>query len=644
MSFRPVRRRDFWVLFFYTLFCLGVSSARAEKYALLIGINDYIFYGPQSDPEKKLPPYDLNRCVNDVLRTSAFLQEAGFKKENIVVLLDQKATRAAMIEAWKSLAAKVQPNDVFYFHFSGHGFQAVALKDKAFVEEDGMDEYIACADFNNNPFAAQDGKMVKEQSGCIRDYDIGLLIAEVKAKKKVFVFDCCHSGTIDRDPNKMLKSSETYFKAREIPFREIKTPPPGLAVAARSRGLGERSGGLGARLRRMGRGGGANSRDLGGAEPDYVLFSGCKDNQTSADTSFNDGGETKAFGAMTFHLTSQYKQNPQDAPANQLLDATRKAMASRFQQEPQLTLSGLYSQNPSAATLQNLLSDRDAGQPAPLVQVTAPAPPEEERTTLRLIGFGAQEAALQQTMARFAYVRLVGANDPAERLLVFRDNRATLRSADDVELADVSAPDMAVVAEKAVPALVQNYLLKKLLLLQNPKSQFRIDLQMRTRNLQVGPATTAQASDPNMPTLKIGDYVEFSVQVDKPAYLTLLDIGTDGKINVLLPNKFVTQAQKAEPGKPYLFPDPNMIVNGERLSVQVYPPAGREMVLAIATAQPLDWTKFESTLIPNLGIRAIGDSFKFGKNAKNLVLQANGTGDDKAWGTAFLLANVVKKE
>src|SRR5436190_17505650 len=120
------------------------AASRAEKYALLVGINDYKFYGPTSDPTHNLPPFDLFGCVNDAKETQKFLISQGFKEANITLIVDQAATKAAMTAAMQAAAKKVKPGDSFYFHFSGHGYQMTA-KDPS-TEEDGQDELIACAD------------------------------------------------------------------------------------------------------------------------------------------------------------------------------------------------------------------------------------------------------------------------------------------------------------------------------------------------------------------------------------------------------------------------------------------------------------------------------------------------------------------
>src|SRR5687767_3728136 len=96
------------------LLLVPAAVSRAEKHALLVGINDYKFYGPTNDPSNNLPPFDLFGCVNNVKETKKFLMSQGFNESNITVILDQAATKAAMMTAMRAAAGKVKPGDSFY--------------------------------------------------------------------------------------------------------------------------------------------------------------------------------------------------------------------------------------------------------------------------------------------------------------------------------------------------------------------------------------------------------------------------------------------------------------------------------------------------------------------------------------------------
>jgi tetratricopeptide (TPR) repeat protein len=91
-----------------------------EKYALLVGINNYI------NPE--IPK--IKGAVNDVLAfKKVLLEKFNFKEENITVLLDKQATYDAILESFKQLIKYSEQGPAF-FYFAGAG---------SILEEEGDD-------------------------------------------------------------------------------------------------------------------------------------------------------------------------------------------------------------------------------------------------------------------------------------------------------------------------------------------------------------------------------------------------------------------------------------------------------------------------------------------------------------------------
>jgi len=148
-----------------------------RKKALLVGIN---YFGTQAE---------LKGCINDVHRMRGILCGMyGFPSspDSMLVLTDDSSdpqlrpTRANIMGALQWLAQGVQPGDVLFFHFSGHGAQQ---EDPSYSEEDGYDETICPGDFNTA------GMIVDDE---IFDLMVGPLPAGAKLTA---VMDCCHSGT-----------------------------------------------------------------------------------------------------------------------------------------------------------------------------------------------------------------------------------------------------------------------------------------------------------------------------------------------------------------------------------------------------------------------------------------------------------------
>merc|ERR1711874_890022 len=111
-------------------------------------------------------------------------QTYGWSVDSIRTLTDddksKMPTRQNIEEGLRWLVQDVEPGDVLFFHFSGHGAQQ---EDPHGYEEDGMNETILPVDFKS--------------SGMMTDDHLGELIVRhlPEGVRLTAVMDCCHSGT-----------------------------------------------------------------------------------------------------------------------------------------------------------------------------------------------------------------------------------------------------------------------------------------------------------------------------------------------------------------------------------------------------------------------------------------------------------------
>lgn len=149
------------------------STARPK--ALLVGVDRY------QDPNN-----NLSGCVNDVYRMSEVLQELGFDVSDIRLLVNERATAAAMRDrlAWLLQDAGDCAERVLFF--SGHGVQVPAYGPSDQV--DHLDECLA-------PHDADFG----DESTLVRDDQIFEMYSQLPYEAQVyFIFDCCHAGGMAR--------------------------------------------------------------------------------------------------------------------------------------------------------------------------------------------------------------------------------------------------------------------------------------------------------------------------------------------------------------------------------------------------------------------------------------------------------------
>lgn len=159
---------------------LPVAGARAADRALLVGIDDY------ADDRLDVPV--AGAALNDVGAMQRVLTEKlGFTDGNVRVLMNGKATRAAILEAIDSFLVKgTASGDRAYVYFAGQGYFAA---DTNGDEADGLDEAIVPAD------ATSAGKTI---SGLLTDDDLTVALAALTGRRLAVMLDTGHSGRVTR--------------------------------------------------------------------------------------------------------------------------------------------------------------------------------------------------------------------------------------------------------------------------------------------------------------------------------------------------------------------------------------------------------------------------------------------------------------
>ena len=174
--------KSFLILSILSLLACAPQAAKTQDRALLIGIGNY-----QQTPPRRLegPPNDLAAFK------SALLGKLGFKEDQLRVLQDEKATKAAILKGLDELVAKTGPGDKVVLYYSGHGEE---MPDKDGDEKrddpgDDQDEALLAYDV-----AASD----QDKSHWISDDELGERLAKLQGRKVLAVFDACHSGLVTR--------------------------------------------------------------------------------------------------------------------------------------------------------------------------------------------------------------------------------------------------------------------------------------------------------------------------------------------------------------------------------------------------------------------------------------------------------------
>ena len=151
-------------------------------FALLVGIDDY-----------PPPIRPLSGCGNDVRHLGTFLEGRVGDRLRLATLLDGQATRAAIIDTFRSHLGQAAAGDVALFSYNGHGSEEPAPPEFAALEGSGRIQTIVPVDVGRQG----GGPLVRP----LADRELAVLIAEVAARGPhvVVLLDCCHSGNGTRD-------------------------------------------------------------------------------------------------------------------------------------------------------------------------------------------------------------------------------------------------------------------------------------------------------------------------------------------------------------------------------------------------------------------------------------------------------------
>lgn len=192
----------------YRVFLVAVVLSFSELNAQT---NRALFVGIDSYPEDS--GWNKIHATNDTLLVLPMLKRHQFLRTNIKLLINEQATKEAIVKSLVNLEEQTSLGDHLYIHFSCHGQQ---MLDDNGDELDGLDEAII-------PFDAkrrfETGKY--EGRNHLRDDELGNLMEALRVKAGRtgvvnLVIDACHSGTGTRsDDEDVYTRGTTYIFAPE---------------------------------------------------------------------------------------------------------------------------------------------------------------------------------------------------------------------------------------------------------------------------------------------------------------------------------------------------------------------------------------------------------------------------------------------
>jgi hypothetical protein len=394
--------------------------------------------------------------------------------------------------------------------------------------------------------------------------------------------------------------------------------------------------------------------------------------QVAVDAFFPATGRSEAFhgGAFTTYLVQQLWKAPSDATYEQVFEQAYEALKrNRFQQDPYLSREVELKDQPLffvegavrasaevALPVTGVLDGRaqlGAGLGLGITPGSIFETPEgarlvveavAQRTTLARIASGSVRQGDQATLVAHRYetspllvsvaavetrlvealrgqlagvegVRLVEADDDFAHLIVRRGGEALRVVGSDgfVRHAEIPADPEGV--ERLAVALRKEAASKRIADMDNPAQGFAVDLELLGGRMSFG----------------IGEEIAFSVASERDGYLTLVDLGTDGTVAMLLPNADMPTV-RVSAGRVVSYPE-----RGGDLVFTALEPAGGGLVRAFVTPEPL------AIPIPPGEDYAFGGEEFAGSVAAALVAaagQLDGAVRLDSWGTASIVYEI----
>ncbi|EKU31473.1 MULTISPECIES: caspase family protein [Alcaligenes] len=144
------------------------TTGYPQGHALLIGVANY-------QKISSLPVAILND-VNDIAATLSSPEYCAYAPANVVTLLDENATREAVLKGLEELATRADNDDTACVFFSGHG---------GIVGSPGNEDSV---------LVTVDSDLADIENTSISSDELAAALAQIKSKRLLVFIDACHAG------------------------------------------------------------------------------------------------------------------------------------------------------------------------------------------------------------------------------------------------------------------------------------------------------------------------------------------------------------------------------------------------------------------------------------------------------------------
>ncbi|WP_027254639.1 caspase family protein [Planktothrix agardhii] len=302
-----------------------MTNSTPNFHALLIGIN---FYFPHRLPEGNCYK-NLKGCVQDINHVETYLKNTfNLTPEQIIKLTATASdnpeqpqeppellpTYENIVNKFKEVTAKAQPQDLVYIHYSGHGGRAKTIYEE--IKGFGaLDEALVPTDIG------------QPNSRYLRDLELAKLLDDMVQKQLAVtvVFDSCHSGGATRDETKeeenIAARGSHFIDMTDRPKDSLVAPPDEFAQISQNIVTNSR--------------GGTVADSLFPTPNGYTLIAACRDHELAYEKVFEG---TERNGALTYFLLKALRQFGAEISAQELYDRISNFVNNEFKRQTPLLI------------------------------------------------------------------------------------------------------------------------------------------------------------------------------------------------------------------------------------------------------------------------------------------------------------------
>ena len=169
------------------------DSTNIAYYAIIAACSEY------KDPRQSLPiPEYALTILYDVL-----VNADNWYEDNIILLLNENATKQNIVNAFDEMANLVTQNDIFLFSWGGHGSQV--------LDDDGDESVFDPDDEYDEVICPYDCEYVDDVlTNYFRDDELDEYFLNITARGQCLLFESCYSGgLVDKNGDGIITKEET---------------------------------------------------------------------------------------------------------------------------------------------------------------------------------------------------------------------------------------------------------------------------------------------------------------------------------------------------------------------------------------------------------------------------------------------------